>query len=87
MYNRNVILNNYSEKEDVINIFKIMLEIYKNTLDGEYFPGNEFFNYLNNISKEELLRRVNLCIDFLNDINYNVNVELLLDKFVIELSD
>lgn len=87
MYNRNVILNNYFEKEDVINIFKIMLEIYKHTLDGEYFPGNESFIFLNNISKEGLLRRVNLIVDLLNDINYNVNIELLLDKFVIELSD
>ena len=87
MYNRDIILNKFSEREDIIKIFKIILEVYQDFLAEKYFPGNEEFEFLGNINKGMLIKRVNLVIDFLNDINYNVNIELLLDKFVIELSD
>ena len=88
MYNRDVLLKQFTEKEDIVNIFKIILLIYENALDGHYKA--KIYNdlkYIKNISFDGLCARINLIMAFLEDINCNVNKELLLDKFVIELSD
>ncbi len=82
MYNRNVILNNYCEKENIIRIFQEMLKIY-----FEAYSQNKKILALNKLTKVELQKRINLIIKFLSDIDSNANVELLLDRFVIELSD
>ena len=47
----------------------------------------EKINELSSLDKEKVLRRINLVTKFIDDIDSNVNVELLLDKFVIELGD
>ena len=88
MYNRDVLLKQFTEKEDIVIIFKIILLIYENALDGHYKA--KVYNdlkYIKNISFNGLCARINLIMAFLEDINCNVNKELLLDKFVIELSD
>ena len=88
MYNRDVLLKKFSEKEDIIIIFKILLLIYENALNGNCSSNiYQRINFVKNISFDGLLKRVNLVIAFLEDINCNVNKELLLDKYVIELSD
>ena len=47
----------------------------------------EKINELSSLDKDKVLRRINLVTKFIDDIDSNVNVELLLDKFVIELGD
>ena len=44
-------------------------------------------NFLSSYNSKALLKRVNLVAQFLEDISSNVNLELLLDKFVIDLGD
>lgn len=88
MYNRDVLLKQFVEKDDIVIIFKIILLIYENALDGRYDASiYDDLKYLKSISFNGLCARINLIMAFLEDINCNVNKELLLDKFVIELSD
>ena len=42
------------------------------------------FSFLN---YNEIIHRIKMLIRYIEDIDSNVNIELLLDKFVIELGD
>ncbi|MEG0794239.1 MAG: hypothetical protein RSG95_00395 [Bacilli bacterium] len=92
MYNRLIILNEYTEKFDIENIFKLITSIYEHTLNKKLGinAGKEVykdFEFLEKISIKGLIKRINLLTEFLNNIKTNANVELLMDKYIIELSD
>lgn len=91
MYNRDIVLNKFSEREDIKTIFKIIFIIYEELLKKVMGLDNKFdfekLNELSSLDKDTVLRRINLVTKFIDDIDSNVNVELLLDKFVIELGD
>lgn len=70
------------EKKDIINIFKTILDIYMSALNKNYDDNLE---YLKNLSLKNIQCKINLIIKLLKEINYNVNLDLLLDKFVIEM--
>ena len=85
--NKDLILNKLSERKEIETLFKIIFEIFYN-------------NFLKNINKEydqtlievyieennnKIIKELNIITKFLQDLSYNVNMELLLDKFVIEM--
>lgn len=81
MYNRDIILSKYSEREDILKIFKIILMIYEDTLYNKC-------KYIKlNLSNQGILKRINLVCSIIDEINSNANIELLLDKFVIKLGE
>ena len=71
-------------------MFKIIFEIYMN-----YLEKNLNKNYNQEIIKiyelkaenKEIISKLNIITKFLQDLSYNVNMELLLDKFVIEMRE
>jgi len=75
------------EKEDIKKLFQIMLQIYKSELSNRYGINNLSFNYkfINNLSNENILKKINLIVEILKEINYNVKIDILLDRFVIEM--
>lgn len=90
--NKNLILNNKEylndlEKEDIINIFKVILDIYKNKLESTYGYDNNYheLNYLDRLSRNNIKSKINLVREILNELMYNVNIDLLLDRFIIEM--
>ena len=91
MYNRDIILNSFKEREDIKQIFKIILIIYEELLNKVQGYNNKFLfsnlDSLSYLSYSDIMKRINLVIKFIFDIDSNVNIELLLDKFVIELGD
>ena len=87
MYNRDVVLNKFSEREDIKIIFIIYEELLKKVMGLDNKFDFEKINELSSLDKDKVLRRINLVTKFIDDIDSNVNVELLLDKFVIELGD
>lgn len=90
MYNRNVILCNYNEKSDVENILNLMLEIYRMSIREKDISNDltfsNYFPYLIKQHYSELINKENIITKYIDDLYYNVNLELFLDKFVIELS-
>jgi len=82
------------ELVEIINlelVFKIMLDIYKNALYYKREIRNSFvtykdFQFILDNNEETLLKKINLIINYIDNLNYNLNSELMLDKFVIEMS-
>ena len=81
MYNRDIILNYYSERNEIEAIFKKIFNIYMKAYNSEKV------SYLSHLTFDDIRYRIKLVSNLLENINYNANIELLMDKFVIELSD
>lgn len=81
LYNRMYLLD--YEKNDIVCILQIILDIYISILH----KSNKYseFEFLNKYSMKNIQKKINLIIEILNEINFNVNIDLLLDRFVIEM--
>ncbi len=89
LYNKDIVLNIFSEREQIRKLFKIILIIYEALLNnklGKNMENNDFI-FLDFLTSKEIIQRIKLVTNLLEDLEYNANIELLLDKFVIELSD
>lgn len=75
------------EKENIKYFFQIMLNIYQTILINKelFIKKYSELSFLMSYSTKNIIKKINLIIEFLGKINYNVNVDLLLDKFVIEM--
>ena len=85
--NKDFILSKISERKDIETMFKIIFEIfYQNFLKNQ---NKEYNEELINIYQEENnsknIKILNIITKILQDLSYNGNMELLLDKFVIEM--
>ena len=78
LYNKEYLSN--LEKKDIITILQIILHIYENKL-----KGSKEIEYLNNYSLKNIKKKIDLLIELLGEIAYNVNTDLLLDRFIIEM--
>lgn len=86
--NKTILLSKITERSSLDKMFKLLLEIYY-----QYFlknlnkPYNEDLLKIIKINEnsQEIITKMNIITKFLQDLRYNVNMELLLDKFVIEM--
>jgi DNA polymerase III delta prime subunit len=72
------------EKEQIKIIFQIILDIYNAYLSSDNAKYLDF-SYLSNYNKSDLSKKINIIIEVLNKLAYNVNIDLLLDQFVLEM--
>ena len=88
LYNKDIV-SKYSEREEVKDLFNVILYIYDELLKfklGEVSKIDDFNgDFLKFLEIKEVLRRIKLITKVIEDINYNANIDLLLDRFVIEL--
>lgn len=90
LINREIILSEYTEKIDIINIIKIIFKIYNNALYNKLQNDKilfENFDYIYNQNYKTLKKKNDLLVDILNQLNFNVNIELVLDRFIIEIGE
>ena len=75
------------DRKEVINILQIILDIYQNLLHGnkDYFSDHRELEFLLDYNKYNIQKKNELIMELLRKINYNVNVLLLLDDFVLEM--
>lgn len=75
------------EKEDIKKMLQIILKIYKGELSSRYNIKNNIvkYDFLGSLSINNLNKKINLIIEMLKEINYNVNIDLFLDRFVVEM--
>lgn len=86
--------NKLTQKEDYIKSFDIINLIYMDVLNLKLKNNIETFKeykeQIQNIKKindlKELFRKINLIIDVNDKLKYNVNINMLMDKFIIEFS-
>ncbi len=81
LYNK-IYLNDY-DRNQITTFLKIVLDIYKSQLENKDLYSD--FKYLNELTLKNIIAKINLIIKILKEINYNVNLELILDKFIIEM--
>lgn len=92
--NNNILLNKefllkYNNRVDVINIFKIIFNIYLCIFNGNGYNDIKLdeFSFIKNQNKNIIYKKLELLKDILRNLNYNVNIQLLLDRFVIEMGE
>lgn len=83
VYNKKIVDLKY-EKDKYIILFKYILDIYIGLLNGNYRDDLLKDIKLNNL---EIIKRINLVNETIDKLNYNVNINLLLDNFVLEMED
>lgn len=81
VYNK-IVLEKNLEKNDIIDFFHILLDFYVEAL-----KGNNELKELEKLSQLELIKRVDLVNQIIERLNYNVNINLLFDYFVLSLEE
>ena len=85
--NKDLILSKLSERKEIETLFKIIFEIFYNNflknINKEY--DQTLIEVYNEENNNKIIKELNIITKFLQDLSYNVNMELLLDKFVIEM--
>lgn len=84
LYNKGI-LDEKLEKDEVLAVFQIILTIYLNLLNGK--PIVEKLAVLKELSYQEVIKRISLVNEVIERLNFNVNINLLLDYFVLSLED
>jgi len=91
LQNKKVIISELLENIKLLDLFKYILDIYKEALYykkgfREKYIYNDNFSYIIKNNEEIILKKISLIMEYIDDIHYNLNTELLLDRFVIEMS-
>ncbi|MBE6146766.1 MAG: hypothetical protein E7168_00365 [Firmicutes bacterium] len=87
-----VLQNQYFGKEQWIQIFSSLVIIYGQALRKKYNLLNDskledFYNIiLSNNSVNNLMLKIDILNDYINKLEYNLNINLMLDSFVIRFS-
>ena len=84
LYNKNVLLKDYPERDQISKILRGIIYIYEDLLINK----KKYINYTNlyKLKPKEIVIREKVINKYLERIFYNVNLELFLDNLVIELS-
>ena len=81
----------YKERDEIRKIFQIILLVYTELLKKLLKQDNKFnelkLEFLEKLNVIEVNNRINMLIEFIDNLETNANVELLLDRFVIELGE
>lgn len=80
VFNKTNMVNTYTERSDYEKIFNTMLFFLKG-----YYEGNIEFKLYDGVKKNNISRMMILIENILKYIKSNVNIDLVLDKFVIEM--
>ena len=90
LYNKKLVLSTFGERRDLEKFFLLMLNVYESVYKIQF--GDSFaimdvssFEFLLKLTLAQLSKRMSLVKKILLDLRYNVNTELLLDKFAIEM--
>ena len=90
-YNKSILLKNISDKSDIEKFFKIMFDVYDSYFRKKSgLSFNEDYNQFNFLEKntiKNLEKKVNIIAKCINDMNINFNLDLFLDKFIIEMGE
>ena len=77
------------DKDKITIILKIMLKKYQELLEAKVKNKTLIgdFAFLNKLSYNNVKSKLDLLIECLKEITYNVNLELFLDKFVLKVDE
>lgn len=92
IYNKDFLSNVIKDKNSLINLFKVMLYIYQNVyfsciLKKDLDSKNEKISFLLKKDSNYLKRRIDILLKLIDELNYNLNISLVLDRFVLEVGE
>lgn len=73
------------ERDQIKELFQIILTVYLNLLDGKL--NYEHLKDMQKLNTKDIIKRIYLVNEILEKINYNVNINLLLDDFVLRVEE
>ena len=82
-YTNELCFNNFSERQDIKEMFIMMESILINEINNRYQDKGDYLN----ISLENIYKIIEIIENLSNLINYNINLNLLIDRFIIEISE
>lgn len=82
LYNKNIFLEKNYNREEIVDIFKYIFNVYEKVFLEEYDDTYSILYQQDKRKIENKLRIINRVID---DLNMNGNINLILDTFVIEM--
>jgi len=89
LYNRDVVLPLVHDRKELFYLFQSILNIYQTIYHCFIFHNDlpEEWNSLQFMMKKDkthIFKRMNDVIEILDILNYNLNISLVLDRFVLE---
>lgn len=81
----NEIIHKKLDKSQLMEMFHIMLHFYLDLMNKKI--KYEKLVRLENISMSTIIKRIQLINDIVDKLNYNVNINLLLDYYILSLED
>lgn len=88
---KKVLKNNKFDKTDTALLFNIMLLFYKDVLEyktiGKVSVFDEYMTNIKSVSANnddnKIINKIKLIIEVLDDLKYNVNIQMEFDKFIL----
>ena len=89
LYNKDTLLPFIKDKKSAFWLFKSLLELYENLYYAslnisELKEQNEGFRFLLKKDSNYFLKKIHVIMEILDELNYNLNISLVLDRFVLE---
>lgn len=89
LYNKNVIFPLLQEKKDCFYLFQCIFQIYEALFQSKISNKSLQEEYLSLeflLKKDEnyFFQQMKYLVCLMNDMNYNLNIQMLLDRFVLE---
>lgn len=85
--------NVYSYRENILLLLQIFLYYYHDILNKKFNLKLKYFNndvkidYIcSKLSVDDIIKRIDVILSFINCVNFNVNKDLYLDNFFISLA-
>lgn len=83
--NKEFILPAFNTRNEINSLLIVIFDMYMNEISEKYFPGNKKNDVLSGISLEQLKKQIAIIEKTITLNQANVELELLLDQFVIEM--
>lgn len=90
---KNEFINNFDNKDALMNALNVMLLYYKDMLNYLiknkcfYFDVNDVKLALNNQDKDLISRKISFILENISKLEYNVNVLLFMDNLIIRIGE
>ena len=86
-----VLENDMKNKDFWLNTFNDMINIYENSIrmseNLDYIDYGQVLSLINNKnSLQEKINKISILFTTINNLEYNLNINMMLDKFIIEFS-
>lgn len=93
LYTQNMWFNSFADKESNLFAYNVMVLYYRDVLnyklnsDLKYFieSENEISRISSNLSENDICIRINMLLQAIDKLKYNINLNLLLDNLIIDL--